>query len=74
MYIYIFIYKFYLGESGLLGHGDCKSYSTPKVIKAFKNLNVESIACGSLHTIVVANGSCYSWGKGEGGQLGIKIK
>lgn len=55
----------------MLGHGDCKSYSTPKVIKAFKNLNVESIACGSLHTIVVANGSCYSWGKGEGGQLGL---
>jgi alpha-tubulin suppressor-like RCC1 family protein len=32
------------------------------------------IACGGLHTLGIRNGKVYSWGRGEGGQLGQPVK
>jgi alpha-tubulin suppressor-like RCC1 family protein len=28
------------------------------------------VACGGLHTLAIRDGLVYSWGRGEGGQLG----
>ena len=44
-------------------------------MKFFKGREIKQIACGGLHTIVVADdGDLYSWGSTEGGQLGIETK
>jgi alpha-tubulin suppressor-like RCC1 family protein len=32
----------------------------------------DSVACGGLHTLGIRNSKVYSWGRGEGGQLGHK--
>ncbi len=33
---------------------------------------MDALACGGQHTVALTkNGACYSWGSGEGGQLGI---
>lgn len=30
----------------------------------------DSVSCGGLHTLAIREGVVYSWGRGEGGQLG----
>ena len=45
-------------EGGILG-GDSEEF--------------DQISCGGLHTLGIRNGKAYSWGRGEGGQLGHKI-
>lgn len=32
------------------------------------------ISCGGLHTLGILNGKVYSWGRGQGGQLGHKAQ
>ncbi len=80
------MYSWGQGEGGLLGHGDCVSLSSPKVIQALKNLDIVSVVCGGLHTLALSKqGGIYSWGKlkeklfnflgrGEGGQLGVPFE
>lgn len=34
--------------------------------------NFDSVCCGGLHTLGIRKGRVYSWGRGEGGQLGHK--
>ena len=34
----------------------------------------DKVACGGLHTLGIIDGEVYSWGRGEGGQLGQKIE
>mmetsp|Transcript_24849 Transcript_24849/g.22031 ORF Transcript_24849/g.22031 Transcript_24849/m.22031 type:complete len:102 (+) Transcript_24849:2548-2853(+) len=35
-------------------------------------MDIVSVVCGGLHTLALTkSGHCYSWGRGEGGQLGI---
>lgn len=66
------VYSWGQGEGGLLGHGDSKSQNSPKIIEALRNIFVETICCGGLHTLALTkNGMIYAWGRGEGGQLGI---
>ncbi|KAL4472690.1 hypothetical protein ABPG74_018639 [Tetrahymena malaccensis] len=63
------------GEGGLLGHGNEDICPSPKVIEALKGLNVDFIVCGGLHSLVLTkNRQVYSWGRNEGGQLGIDKK
>lgn len=31
------------------------------------------VCCGGLHTIAIRDGFVYSWGRGEGGQLGHPV-
>ena len=67
-----FVYSWGNGEEGILGHGDVKSYNTPKRLDSLRDLDVRSVVCGGLHTLALTrNGHIYSWGKGEGGQLGL---
>ena len=33
----------------------------------------DKVSCGGLHTLGIRDGSVFSWGRGEGGQLGQKI-
>lgn len=69
------VYSWGNGESGLLGHGDCKSSDIPKKIEFFNAKNITFITCGGLHSIAITtNGELYSWGRGDGGQLGIPSK
>jgi alpha-tubulin suppressor-like RCC1 family protein len=68
------VYSWGQGEGGLLGHGDINSKTTPTVIQSLKELQIASVVCGGLHTIVLTKqGALYSWGRGEGGQLGIPL-
>jgi len=58
----------------LLGHENNKVQQVPKRIEALKNLSIQSIVCGGLHTLALTKeGHVYAWGKGEGGQLGLPI-
>jgi alpha-tubulin suppressor-like RCC1 family protein len=60
------------GEGGLLGHNDTQIQNTPKLIEGLRNVLVDSICCGGLHTLALSkNGLVYAWGRGEGGQLGL---
>ena len=52
------------GEGGLLGHGDTRSYATPKLIEGLRSLDITSVVCGGLHSIALSkDGICYSWGE-----------
>lgn len=63
------------GEGGLLGHGDCESLSIPKQIHLLDPVKIIQISCGGLHTLALSNShEVYSWGRGEGGQLGHEPK
>ena len=58
------------GEDGALGHGDTVSRASPAVVAAFAGRRVDAIACGSRHTLALAEGAIFSWGWGAYGQLG----
>ncbi|KAL3336961.1 hypothetical protein AABB24_029572, partial [Solanum stoloniferum] len=50
---------------GRLGHGAETDVSHPKLIKNFKGMNVELIACGEYHSCAVtSSGDLYTWGDG----------
>ncbi|PHU02670.1 hypothetical protein BC332_27921 [Capsicum chinense] len=50
---------------GRLGHGAETDISHPKLIKKFKGMNVEVIACGEYHSCAVtSSGDLYTWGDG----------
>jgi alpha-tubulin suppressor-like RCC1 family protein len=66
------VYSWGEGEGGLLGHGDTKTQKSPKMVESLKKLQIQSIVCGGLHTIVLSRqGQLYTWGRAEGGQLGL---
>eukprot|EP01080_Neovahlkampfia_damariscottae_P011639 gene11639-4880_t len=57
------------GQLGLGTTDEKKLKPTP--VSFFKGMKIASIAAGSDHSFaILSNGSCYSWGKGEDGQLG----
>ena len=66
------LYSWGQGDGGLLGHGNTESQYTPKLIDGLSSLTIMSVVCGGLHTLAVSKqGQVYSWGRGEGGQLGV---
>jgi len=68
------VYSWGNGEEGLLGHGDTKMQNTPKKIDSLRDLDIRTVVCGGLHTLALTrNGHIYSWGKAEGGQLGLPL-
>jgi alpha-tubulin suppressor-like RCC1 family protein len=34
----------------------------------------DEVSCGGLHTLGLRKGKVYSWGRGEGGQLGHRTE
>ncbi|XP_037090867.1 serine/threonine-protein kinase Nek8-like [Pollicipes pollicipes] len=60
------------GTYGCLGHGNWNNTSTPKLVESLLTVDVSAIACGRRHVVVVGgSGEVYSWGQGQGGQLGL---
>jgi len=50
------------------------SQMSPKVIVALNGANIVNVVCGGLHTLATnKQGHLYSWGRGEGGQLGLPL-
>uniref|UniRef100_A0A7S1FVS7 BTB domain-containing protein n=1 Tax=Corethron hystrix TaxID=216773 RepID=A0A7S1FVS7_9STRA len=63
------------GEDGQLGLGDTSDRPAPTVVEALlsapRGVSVRSVACGSGHTVVLAeDGTVYTWGRGDDGRLG----
>ena len=60
------------GTYGCLGHGNWNNTNTPKLVESLLTVDVAAIACGHRHVVVVGGGGeVYSWGQGQGGQLGL---
>ncbi|XP_043239693.1 serine/threonine-protein kinase Nek8-like [Amphibalanus amphitrite] len=60
------------GTYGCLGHGNWNNINTPKLVESLLTVDVAAIACGRRHVVVVGGGGeVYSWGQGQGGQLGL---
>ena len=54
------IFSWGQGEGGLLGHGDLLIQASPKIIEGLRNVPIDSICCGGLHTIALAkNNALY---------------
>jgi len=65
------------GEGGVLGLGigGCADRLMPMRVDALREKPISSISCGSYHAMALAaGGELYSWGRCEGGQLGISEK
>lgn len=59
------------GKDGRTGHGDEIDRLKPTRVDALRGLKVNRVAIGSTHALVLLNdGSIYSFGTGEYGQLG----
>lgn len=57
------VYSWGEGEEGLLGHGDTRSQNVPKRMEAFRNMEIQAIACGGLHSLALTKqGTVYAWG------------
>ena len=64
------VYSFGSGFAGKLGHGDRVKQLLPRLVEALRGVEVAAVAAGSNHSLVVADGSAYSFGDGVMGQLG----
>ena len=59
------------GAYGMLGHGNGRFQSSPKLVTGLVGKRGEEVACGRYHTLVrVEDGRIYSFGNGDYGQLG----
>ena len=66
------IYTWGQGEGGLLGHGNVETQVVPKKVAFFKKIKVSKAVTGALHNLAITqDGAMYSWGRAEGGQLGL---
>lgn len=65
------LYTWGRGDDGRLGHGDAFSCHHPALVKQLAGVHVVAAAGGYYHTAALAaDGSVYTWGWGEHGQLG----
>lgn len=65
------VYSWGSGDGGLLGHGNTQKLTRPKLVETLRNEVISSVVCGGLHTLALSKkGYVFSWGRGEGGQLG----
>ena len=65
------VYSFGLGESGGLGHGNEADQHTPRVIESLRGVRAVAASGGLNHSLVLsAAGEVYSFGAGDGGQIG----
>ena len=64
------------GQLGLYfvpgGKGTSFTVPTPQIVSGLNGKNVSQISCGNNHSAVVSSdGSVYTWGKNDYGQLGL---
>ncbi|CAK9138076.1 unnamed protein product [Ilex paraguariensis] len=77
------LFTFGDGTFGALGHGNCRSTSTPRQVETLKGLWTLRVSCGYWHTAAVVDvtsepsslgissaGKLFTWGSGDKGQLG----
>eukprot|EP00899_Mesostigma_viride_P002075 jgi/Mesvir1/11869/Mv00215-RA.3 len=72
------LYTWGEGYFGMLGHGDRRSYSSPRLVASLCAASVASVACGSYHTAALVEergpvqpaALLYTWGDGDKGRLG----
>ena len=66
------VYTWGSNDGGMLGCGECgENRGTPALVLPLRGLPLKQVCCGGLHTVVLTEqGKVYSFGKGEGGQLG----
>ncbi len=57
-------------DCGQLGVGSIFDSPVPKMVSAFSGTQVDGIACGYSHTVVLTQRRIYSFGLGSSGQLG----
>ncbi|KAL0336298.1 UNVERIFIED_CONTAM: putative E3 ubiquitin-protein ligase HERC1 [Sesamum radiatum] len=66
------------GSFGQLGHGDFKSQCSPIEVSFFSSKQVEQVACGMRHSLVLLRGNVdhqvYGFGSGKRGQLGVSTE
>ena len=61
-------------EKGLLGHGNTVSVYFPKLITALRAVKIKHVECGGFHSVAITSeGTLYTWGEAQGGQLGISM-
>ncbi|KAG5476645.1 hypothetical protein CUR178_03818 [Leishmania enriettii] len=66
------VYTWGIGNSGRLGHGDQDDHLLPEVVTVMKGKCVIDVACGSFHTVFIADdGNAYACGDNQGGQCGV---
>ncbi|KAJ9591396.1 hypothetical protein L9F63_002002, partial [Diploptera punctata] len=60
------------GTFGCLGHGDWNNSVRPRLVEKLLSVDVVVIGCGPHHVAVLSrDGEMYSWGRGDGGRLGL---
>ncbi|ETI49725.1 hypothetical protein L917_06197 [Phytophthora nicotianae] len=60
------------GDYGVLGHGDTRSCSVPRVLKIFNSLRVTGVSAGLHHALVLTElDGVYAFGDGSNGKLGM---
>ncbi|KAJ8985747.1 hypothetical protein NQ317_014400 [Molorchus minor] len=65
------VYSWGNGDGGRLGHGDNNFKDEPTLIQALAEKDIIDIECGSTYSAAIsANGSLYTWGRGNYGRLG----
>ena len=65
------VYSFGLGQNGELGHGNEADQHTPRVIESLRGVRAVAASGGLNHSLVLsAAGEVYSFGAGDGGQIG----
>ena len=65
------LYSWGSGKYYRLGHGTEEDQPKPKILEALKDEEIEDIAVGSLHVIVVTRSrKIFYWGDNDEGQLG----
>ena len=71
------VYSWGYGKDGVLGHGNNENISLPSKIKYFEEnkIKIKKINSGMNYCLVLSdNGTAFSWGKNEYGQLGLGTK
>jgi len=68
------LYSFGTGTAGCLGHGDCLKQSFPVMIQEFaqNDISIINFSAGvDISMAISAAGDVYSWGKTDGGRIGL---
>lgn len=69
------VYSCGAGVTGCLGHGDNQSHMVPMRIKDFdeRGVKIMQMSAGvDMSMVVSSTGDVYSWGKTDGGRIGLR--